>query len=276
MAFKALMTPMQLGRSNAGLLQLVASLAERWQASVTGVAACQPMQLIYGEGCYVSADLIQLDRDNTEREMAAAEAEFRHGLEACSSRLHWRCAVIYQPLSEYIAAEARCADLIVTSSVSAKAEDSSRRVNLGDLVMQAGRPVLVVPEAATAPALGRVMLAWKDTREARRAAADALPLLQAAHDVTVLEIADQDAMADARAHLVDVVGWLGRHGVAATSVASQSTGDDAARLNDMAREDRVDLLVAGAYGHSRLREWALGGVTRDILSHPTRCALLSH
>jgi nucleotide-binding universal stress UspA family protein len=81
---------------------------------------------------------------------------------------------------------------------------------------------------------------------------------------------------DVRTHLQDVVGWLKRHGIEANAVAAPSTGDDATGLKAIAQEQRVDLIVAGAYGHSRVREWVLGGVTRDLLLRGGPPALVSH
>ena len=77
-------------------------------------------------------------------------------------------------------------------------------------------------------------------------------------------------------HVEDVVGWLERHGVVAETLACRSIGEDATRLNDIAQEQNADLIVAGAYGHSRLREWVLGGVTCDLLLRADRCSLVSH
>ena len=73
-----------------------------------------------------------------------------------------------------------------------------------------------------------------------------------------------------------VVNWLKRDGITAEAVASLSTGDDAARLDGIASDQAADIIVAGAYGHSRLREWALGGVTKDLLLRAGRCSFVSH
>jgi nucleotide-binding universal stress UspA family protein len=273
--YATLMVHLQLGQSNAGLLRIAGDLAERFQAAVIGIAACQPMQ-IYGEG-YVPADIIDQDREEIDKEMKAAEAEFRAALGSRIGDLAWRATVAFTSLADYLAQEARCADLLVTGvDRNASLFDASRHVAMGDLVMQIGRPVLVVPAAASKLAFDRIVLGWKDTRETRRAACDALPLLKRAGHVAVVAIAPPEEMTAARAQLEDVVGWLARHGVAAEALASPSTGDDAAELNEIADEQGADLIVAGAYGHSRLREWVLGGVTRDLLLRADRSSLVSH
>jgi nucleotide-binding universal stress UspA family protein len=275
MTYATLLLHLELGRSNAGLLRIAGDLAERFHASVIGVAACKPMQMLYGDG-YVSGALIEQDRDEVARELKQAEGEFRGALATRVEKLVWRSTVTYGLLPEYLASEARCADLIVTGVASGDLFDSSRAVSTGDLVMRAGRPVLIVPAAATTLNLDRVLIGWNDTREARRAVADALPLLKMAANVTVAEIAREEDLPTARAHLADVVTWLERHGVEAESTASLSTGDDAAALYAIAQDQGADVIVAGAYGHSRMREWVLGGVTRDLLLSANRCSMVSH
>jgi nucleotide-binding universal stress UspA family protein len=307
MSYATLMVHLQPGRTNAGPLRAAADLADRFQAAVTGVAACQPMQLVYSDG-YIAGDVFEKDREEKDREMAAAEAEFRAAFRTRSNTLDWRSTITLASTSEWVANEARGADLIITGVGSTDAFDPGRSVDTGEIVMRAGRPVLVVPpgtpgnappgtpgnvlpgtpgslppgvpgsvpSGADAPRLEHAMIGWKDTRETRRAVMDALPLLQKLARVSVVEVADADGMAAARLHVADVAAWLGRHGVAAEAAAVRADGDDAAQLDGIAQEQGADLVVAGAYGHSRLREWALGGVTRTLLRHTHRCSLLSH
>jgi nucleotide-binding universal stress UspA family protein len=99
--------------------------------------------------------------------------------------------------------------------------------------------------------------------------------MQAAH-VTIVEIVDQRELAEARRRLDEVVVWLSRHGVAAEPCATPSTGEDAYQLHALALEHKAGVIAAGAYGHSRVHEWVLGGVTRDLLLRAGRCTLVSH
>ena len=275
MTYATIMVNMQLGRSNAAVLRMASTLARRFGASVTGIAARQPMQILYTDGCYVSPELIDGDREEIAKEMRAAQAEFRGAVELPRAELEWREAVTYEPPCDFVAREARRADLVLSGMPTPKAADATR-VATGDLVMQTGRPVLVIPDMAGGAALNRIVIGWKETREARRAAADAMPLLLAADHVTVIQIAAEEDREDVRRNLADVAGWLNRHGASVETVAAASAGDDAKTLNALAVEREADLIVAGAYGHSRLREWALGGVTRDLLLRGDRCTLLSH
>jgi nucleotide-binding universal stress UspA family protein len=269
------MVHLEVGRSNPALLRIARDLADRFQAGVVGIAGCQPMQLLYG-GEYLTGDLVQQDRDTIASELKNAETEFRNVFWNHHEKVEWRSCVTFSPLSDYVAREARCADLLITGVTKVAAFSETRHLNAGDLVMQAGRPVLVVPAGAKPLGLKHTVVAWKDTREARRAIADALPLLKASDHVTVVGLAREEALRHTLAHLEDVVGWLESHGVIAKPLTASCPGDDADRLYDVLRDEDADLVVAGAYGHNRLREWALGGVTGDLLLCEDRCAFLSH
>jgi nucleotide-binding universal stress UspA family protein len=142
--------------------------------------------------------------------------------------------------------------------------------------LQAGRPVLVVPGAANKLNLDRIVVGWKDTREARRAVFDALPFLKKAAHVTVVELAEEEELAEAHKHVKDVGGWLKQHGVIAECIALHSAGDEASQLKAIAHKQSAHAIVAGAYGHSRLREFVFGGVTRDLLQCADLCSLMSH
>ena len=275
MTYASLMVHLELGLPNAGLLRIAGDLAERFRARVIGIVACQPMQLAFADG-FMPGEVYQQDNNQRNQEIDAAQAEFRAALQSRASALEWRSTVRFAPLADYVAREARSADLLLTGVASSSLLDASRAVHTGDLIMQLGRPVLVVPHTVQKLALERVVVAWNDSRETRRAIADALPLLQQAAHVTVAEIAAPGDLAAAHKNLEDVSDWLRRHGVEAESSATPTTGDDAAGLYAIAQDLGADLIVAGAYGHSRLMEWALGGVTRDLLLRQDFCALLSH
>ncbi len=275
MSYATLMVHMETGRPNTGLLKITAQLAERFGAGVIGVAVRQPMQMLYGDG-YVSGDVYQQDRDEIVKELKAAEAEFRTALEGRVAFVEWRSAQRFAYLAGYLADEARCADLVLTGVASGDFLDASRNVDTGELIMLAGRPVLIVPTTASTLKLGSVLVGWKDTREARRAVSDALPLLKLATQVKVVEIAPEEDLPAAGQHVADVVTWLKRHQVKAEGQALLSTGDDATALYAIGQDQGADVVVAGAYGHSRLREWALGGVTRDLLLSANRCSFVSH
>jgi nucleotide-binding universal stress UspA family protein len=148
-----------------------------------------------------------------------------------------------------------------------------------EVIMAAGRPVLLVPYAGDFPQLGaRVLVAWSGTRESARALHDAMFLLEAAVEVTVLEVDRAGGEVDAPDQAAaDVAAALQRRGVAATADAAVSDGTPVADIILSTAADKLaDLVVMGAWGHSRLREFVLGGVSRGILREMTVPVLMSH
>jgi len=262
------------GRNNA-VLAVTADLAAVLNASVIGIAACQPVQP-FTEAPYVG-DLIEADIAEIHRETKAAEQAFRAHLAGKVHRLSFRSAATYQELADFIAGHARAADIIVTApDIGGALLGETRRTNIGDLVMNAGKPVILAPADAAECLLGHAVIAWKDQRESRRAVSDALPILRHAVKVTVVEITRPTDIKNAAARTQDVAAWLRGHGVAAGSLVRACEGSDVGCLHRLLDEQNCDFLVAGAYGRSRIGEWVFGGVTTDLLMSPDRCTLVSH
>src|SRR3546814_4743827 len=109
MTYATLMVHLELGKPNADLLQITANLAQRFQASVIGIAACQPIQYVYGDG-FISGQVMEQNRDEIQREADAAETEFRAVLGGRVSGLDWRFAITGASIADYIGEEARSAD----------------------------------------------------------------------------------------------------------------------------------------------------------------------
>jgi nucleotide-binding universal stress UspA family protein len=276
MMYQTILVHIKLSHTNTGLLNVVTELADRFGSRVVGVVACQPIPIVY---CDVPMPPALMDEDHDEiaREMALAEAEFRGAFYGKPNALEWRTSIELEPTANFVATASRCADLVVTSAVSYDPRDTARRENPVQIVMQTGRPVLLVPREAQGLKLDRMTIAWKDTREARRAVADALPLLKTATHVSILHLAPERDREAAVASMNDVASWLDRHGIVADVIFSPTAqGDDAYQLNACLENNRTDVVIAGAYGHSRLREWVFGGVTRDLTLHAGYSSLLSH
>lgn len=175
---------------------------------------------------------------------------------------------------------AHYADLVVVAgAVGDTAEASINHAYFGALLIESGRPVLVVPPRCKAPAAPkRILVAWRPTREAARAVHDALPLLQHADHVDVLAV---NPMGGEFAHGeqpgADIATHLARHGVTVNVVVRDAKSRSiSAVLLEHARESYAQLIVAGGYGHSRLREWAMGGVTRELLMSASVPVFYSH
>jgi nucleotide-binding universal stress UspA family protein len=274
-AISTLMACMSTDRSNTELLAVVADLAQRFSAAVIGVCAKQLSMhssiLAVGPGEPRGHEL-----DKFRERLAVLEAEFRSALSIVTN-LQWRAQMTAGPTSHYLAAEARAADLLVANCESDDRKGStSSEIDVSDLVMRGGRPILLAPPGVRGLKLTRTLVCWKDSRESRRAVADALPILKASRAVDVVELVSEQEIEAARARLADVGDWLYRHGVEANCLATPLTGVESAHLAAIAEDLGADLIVAGAFGHSRLREWAFGGVTQDLLVRSERCAFVSH
>jgi nucleotide-binding universal stress UspA family protein len=275
MNYKTLMAHLHIGHSNAAVLQTTRNLAERFKAEVVGVIVGQQTQMIYGRG-YAVMDFFDREDAQIEKKIAEAEASFREAFKGFSRAIEWRSTITREPMADYVVAEARNADLIVTGISPSDFYEGPAGVTAGEIVMQSGRPVLAVPVATEKFALDNILVGWKNTREARRAISDALPLLREARQVSVVEIAVEEDMEAANKRLCDVLSWLRRHDIAADSLVVPSKDDDATQFISIAKQQSANLVVIGAYGHSRLREWVLGGVTNGLLQNANFCTLLSH
>ncbi len=267
------MVHLDIDRPDDACLRIAGDLAEQFDAKLIGVAAADLELSYYEQGVFAQELFEQLRSDITKR-LAEAEERFRSVASQHARKIEWRSAMA-RP-ADYVSREARAADLVVTGAIrDGLRSDRPGRLNPGDLVMQAGRPILVVPPEAKYLKLNCAMVAWKEAREARRALSDALPLLRKAKEVVVAEVIEDEAdRAAARSRLDDVASWLDRHGVAASGrVFHFSGGEDPL---EKLWEYGADLLVAGAYGHARLREWIFGGFTQNLLRRSPRCALLAH
>lgn len=273
MTYATLMAHLDLCHSNAAVLTTVEKLAAQFDAKVIGITVCQPVQIVGSDG-YVAGEAMVACREELGREMRETEATFRASFASSVHPIEWRAAVTDLALSDFIARQARSADLVVTCVRPAVAFEHAKHVSIGDMVMRTGRPVLIVPDHRDAR-FDRIVVAWKDSREARRAVSDALPLLKRADYVCVVEMAAESELEDATSRVEDVAAWLLTHGVKAIAIAQASEGGASDQLGAILAMQKADLVVAGAYGHSRLREWAFGGVT-DYLLCGSQLAFLSH
>ena len=275
MTYKTVMVGLALGQPNDARLEVAAQLAEWFGARVIGVAAAEFSPPLYFTEGEPAQRLIDQGWAAVKNRLKELEGEFRAAMQNRAVEVEWRCGEDFP--TRFIVRQARACDIIV---VGEAARGGCRPVCAGqssDLVMQVGRPLLVVPESCSWLDLRSVLVAWKDTAEARRAVNDALPLLRKSTEVTIVEIVEDEAdRAAALLRVEDVAAWLSRHGVRASQQVPGQCGDAAAQLEQVASDVGAGVVIAGAYGHSRLSEWILGGVTRRLINPAIRCSLLSH
>jgi len=274
MSYATLMVHLDLDRSNDTRLRIAGELAARFDARLIGVAAGDIQAPLYFAEGNIASDLLEQEQAWLKSRIADREAEFRGVLKALAGRLEWRSAVEW-PVG-FVARNARAADLLIIGGTAARGE-ASHEIDAGELVMRVGRPVLIVPSGTEWLKLKTVVVAWKDTREARRAVNDALPLLHLARDVVVIELIEADAdQAAAKARVDDVAGWLTRRKINASSITAKALIGVTGQLSIFAQDEGADIIVAGAYGHTRFQEWLFGGVTRELLSQKKHSVLLSN
>ena len=273
MSYSTIMVLVDPDHPDEARLQIAADLAERFDSRLIGVAAGDIQPMYFAEGA-TAEEFLEKDRAALQRQIADAEQTFRRLFKGSTRPIEWRGKLALP--ADHAAREARAADLIIAGSHRGRI-DPLRQVDPGELVLRAGRPVLVVPPQTTRMSLKTMVVAWKDTREARRAIGDALPLLHKADEVVVVEIVEDRSDRDAaKSRIEDVAAWLVRRGIATASIATKQLIGVPAQLDIIAQDEGADIIVAGAYGHTRFTEWVFGGVTRDLLKAGKRCALLSH
>lgn len=277
MTYATIMVSLASDQPNQRCLVAAREMVDRFEARVIGIAAAEFSPPLYFTSGDEADRLIEQGRNAIKERLSKLEAEFRKVMNRGSAQVEWRAGM--EPPLRFTAREARAADIVVIGQSRGDAfTDPFARVNPSDLVMQAGRPLLVVPEAVDWLDLRNILIAWKDAPEARRAIVDSLPLLHKAKNVTVVEIVeDGGSREDALKRTADVVAWLSCHGVLASALVPEQNQERnaAATLDRIASNVGAGIVVAGAYGHSRLREWVLGGVTRHLATESTRCVLLS-
>lgn len=205
---------------------------------------------------------------------------FERAMAAVSVASEWRVDESMVPsVAGPVIEHGRAADLIIIEQPDDRDLDFDRREFAGRMVMDAGRPLLIVPRERRFKSMGEsVLLAWNGRREAARAVFDALPLLQKAKTISVVCVnPPQDQNQDASLAGTDIATTLARHGVQAETIRDVARGTSVGQeLLTQGADIGCDLIVMGGYGHSRFREFVLGGATRHVLDHMTVPVLMSH
>ncbi len=273
MSYQALMVHLDVERDCEQRVQLALGLADHLQAALIGVAglALRPRFVAGGVAVYrepARDDLRQISAGLNElgKRFLAKGQHLKH--------IEWRCA-LDSPF-EVISREARAADLLIVGP-RRSAGELHDLIDPGAVLLRAGRPVLIAPDTGAPLRLHRVVVAWKDTRECRRAVRDAIPLLQQAQEVLLLEVGEEATRSEGKKTLADVHQYLARHRVAVVEENwRRAKGPAAAEILRVVQDEKADLIVAGGYGRTRLGEWIFGGVTHELLARSPVCCLLSH
>jgi len=275
MSYRSILLNLGIDGSIEPLTRIGIDLAKRFDAKLIGFCTADaPLPVTTApEGAAIAAELWEQSRNEIRQRLNDQHSKF-NSLVVGTVKAEWRDTV--ENLDHALARASLLADLVVTgASLGASTGDGYRMADPGGLVLRAGRPVLVAARGAASLPLGQVVVAWKDTREARRAVADAVPLMAMANEVTVVAVDPNpgDWIGDG---VKDVAAFLAGHGIKTRTEAIRTDDDEGSRLIDFLASVKAELVVSGAYGHSRVREWVLGGVTRSLLDEVWPNRLMSN
>jgi nucleotide-binding universal stress UspA family protein len=268
MSYKDMLVHVDSSAASAERLDIAARFARMFDAHLIGlyVAALAPIHQ-YAEADF-GPDLVEA-HDKYMREAAdEAERTFRSRIEAASLNSEWRR--LEGNLPDLVLLNARYVDLVILGQRDPERLDPGTSPELPEhVILDAGRPILMVPRKGSFPAVGeRVAVAWTPSRWAVRAVNDALPILRQAKQVKILAVNPEVGLGGhGEVPGADIALHLARHGVNAEAVQVQSA-DKRFGITIMNEAEKAgsDLIVCGAFGHSRLREMVLGGVTRRLLA----------
>lgn len=275
MSYASLMVHVDVDAELGSRVGIAADLAERFQAHLIGIAGWAPMAVfpVEVEEARDDAPPANFHLQDMQTLLDQKGEQFRAAVRRLDGRVEWRSGLDFP--TELVAREARAADLVIIGNEQEN-PIPFRALDPGSFLLKAGRPVLVVPKAVRSLSPKHVAIAWKDVREARRAVFDALPFLQEAETVMIVEVIESGRDPTSRG-VKDVANYLARHGIEIIAErlrpAEVTTGNSLLRLIE---GENINLIVTGAYGHSRLGEWAFGGVTRELLAESPICCLFSH
>ena len=273
MAYKDIVVHLAQDARSEARLEAAIELAERHEGRITGVYVLSRL-IAPGFASFELSTEVYKRLDTEQRSLAEeGERQFAERMSKTAVPHEWRL-MTGDPV-DAVTTCAHYADITVVGQTDP--DDSSSVGGLPDsVVIGAGGPVLIWPYAGSfAVHADTIMLAWNGTREAKRALADALPLLRQASKVIVFGVDTGDGK-----HIpgAEISAYLARHRVtteARHTISSSDLGAGDAVLSEIS-DHGAGLLVMGGYGHHRMRELLLGGVTRDILRQMTVPVLMSH
>ncbi|WP_028213011.1 universal stress protein [Paraburkholderia mimosarum] len=279
MSYKTVLVHLDTSTGAHTRLSFALKLARKFGAHLDGVfALCDPHPV----GFYAmtaATDRYAAHRELLAQKRAAAERLFRAELTRAQVPGAWTAPDGY-PVT-MVMQRSRTADLVILGQSGPKDPESYVADNfLETVLLGAGGPVLLIPETGPFEAVGeRVLVGWNESRESARAIHDAIPFIARAARVTVAAVSTPFKPGPTEASCADVAAMLERHAATPVDVVrfdrplAGSTGD---ALLKFAADGEYDLLVAGAYGHARLQEIVLSGVTRALIASMTLPVMMSH
>lgn len=280
MSYKTILVYLSDERSAKRILKTASALAARNDAHLIGLHVA-PIYHVYSTVAIdLTAEILDSQSNALKIESEGLKKIFEDMTENTTATSEWRSIQVNSALvAEAVINHARCADLVVVAQPDPGHDDVGVTRVLEQLLVDSGRPVLMIPYIGTHDEIGKnVTLAWNASRESARASAAALPLFKRAEKVTVLWVNPHSEEGDP----MDVPGseiaaCLSRQGInVVTDYSTTKLPEVGDELLSRIADNGADVLVMGAYGHSRLREFVFGGASRHILQHMTVPVLMVH
>jgi nucleotide-binding universal stress UspA family protein len=280
MAYKSILVSLNEIPRLPQLIDAATRLGRAFDAHVTGVYVIPAVQFYPSVGYEAMPQYFDGNQVYFKDHARDVEAAFNKAMAAEGVHCEFEIINGASPdVADDVTARGRCADLIIVSAISADQPAGVEPDFVEQVVISSGRPVIILPIKGDAKLeTEQVLLAWDGGREATRAAYDAMPLLAMAERVFVTRI-DPQKDRSLKNHVpgIDLAAMLARHGIRAEVKNVSTAGDDAGNaLLTAANDTGSGLIVMGAYGHSRLREYIFGGTTRNMLLAMDRPVLMSH
>ena len=278
MSFRTVLASFNEISNNAAVMATAAVLAREFDAAITGLYVV-PAARVYPSAYYEPIpEMFESHRKYFDRQTQLVRSAFNTAFAASSVRSDLRIENSPSPLiCECVTERARVCDLVLVSQTETASELGVELDFVPRVAIAAGRPVMVVPLESPLRSLPEtVVIGWNGSREAARAMFDSLPILKRAKTVHIVWV---DPPGERSQFLLgeELVRSLKLHGVEALVGPLATRGEDVGDvLLRKAMSLGAELLVIGAYGHSRLSEFILGGVTRTVLRHMKCPVLLSH
>ena len=277
MSYRTIVVQADRAPNTEARITLAAALALREEGHLVGAATTgMPRSMLAGRA-YAGSGVVVADY------LRRAQERVREALEQFTAIADRLGVPSHEARSsnddEYagLCMQARYADLIVLGQAAPSDNEDSLLPDLPDyILLNCGRPVLLVPRSGRFPTVGkRVLVAWNGSVEAAKAVTAALPLLRGAEQVSIAVLGNRaDALGESPGS--DIALYLARHGVKVEVLRRPEPVDPGQAILSLAADFGVDLLVMGAYGHSRFREMMLGGATRTVLATATLPVLMAH
>jgi len=280
MGYKTILAVMDTAENARKLGEFTASLANTFSSHVVGlhmesfatVPLVAPMEM-------PDPATVQAVQEVAHQETMDVGLIFKQKITGENISSEWRSFVSSVGYSSNTAIQsARCADIVIARQTSSSALSDSR-ADLDNFLYEIGRPILLVPHVLEQPKpIKRVLVAWNGSREATRATFDALPFLLAADSVEIFSVgADDDDTQSGSLAGSEIASTLARHGINVTVTSQEKSHGVSAEkaIENRLSDNSIDLLVMGAYGHSRWWEMLFGGVTRTLLDKMTALTLPS-